>query len=707
MTDIEEIVKPFWFKDVSESNIQKCFNFLDQYYFNDKDIANIKTDFIKYQKENNFNGILKFGSLMTVYKMGRTKNYYLKQHEKLESVLKVQNVRENSGVMVFTIFTSAYPSYTKINPDGTKTIVKEFSSDSNNIGQFSCKYNCSFCPKDPDMPKSYIATEPGVARAVQNDFDAMKQLFDRGLQYIQQGHPIDKIEIILSGGTFDSYSYEYRTEFVRDIYWTFNIFMDWVFYEPDKSEQLTDYFEFKGKKLRQKKSLEEEIKINETASCRVIGLTPETRPDQINETSIKFLRRIGATRVQLGVQHLDDLILKYNNRGCYRKHTIRAIKMLKDNGIKVDCHLMLDMPYPPEYDRSQIPLIDAQMLNEFNTSPDFKVDQIKVYPCVVTPHTTIKSWYDEGIYKPYGETIKIEKEIWKKMSERDKLSHRLSNPLYKNILDFYSSIHPSIRVNRIIRDIPTSEICGGTTDSGMRSEIDRDLELLGLTSGDIRYREAGSYKHTNKNIKLFEPILKELVFDSSGGTEYFLSWESDETKPILYSFLRLRLSKNSGKIQNDKIIFPELVNCALIRELHTYGKVQPCKQNQKFYESKNGILSGLESFTQNSNTYSQHKGYGKKLLEKAEEIAIKNGYKKIAVIAGVGVREYYRKQGYTIDSKEGCYQIKILVDKSETIGNTINLSNRVGRSNLFFINLSILVVLFAGFVLITINYFIK
>ena len=331
--EIEDIIKPFWFKDISESNIQKCFNFLDQYYFNDKDIENIKSDFIKFQKENEFNGILKFGSLITVYKMGRIRNHYQKPKPELELILKVQNVRENSGVMVFTIFTSAYPSYTKINPDGTKTIIKEFETEKDNNGQFSCKYDCSFCPKDPDMPKSYIATEPGVARAIQNDFDPMKQIFDRGLQLLQQGHPIDKIEIIISGGTFCSYSYEYRTEFVRDIYWTFNIFMDWVFYEPDKSNQLTDYIEFKGKKLRQKKSLEEEIKINETASCRVIGLTPETRPDQINEISIKFLRRIGATRVQLGVQHLDDLVLKYNNRGCYRKHTIRAIKMLKDNGI--------------------------------------------------------------------------------------------------------------------------------------------------------------------------------------------------------------------------------------------------------------------------------------------------------------------------------------------------------------------------------------
>lgn len=150
-----------------------------------------------------------------------------------------------------------------------------------------------------------------------------------------------------------------------------------------------------------------------------------------------------------------------------------------------------------------------------------------------------------------------------------------------------------------------------------------------------------------------------MVFESSGGTEYFLSWETDDSNPVLYSFLRLRLSDNSGKTNTGKIIFPELVNCALIRELHTYGKVQPCKQNQSYYKNNN-IL-----FEDNKNKV-QHKGFGKKLLARAEEIALSKGYKKIAVIAGVGVREYYRTVGYTIDSKEGCYQIKMLKKSNTT-----------------------------------------
>lgn len=681
MTDIEDIVKPFWFKDISESNVQKCFDFITEYYLNKKDINNIKNDFNKYQREHNFNGILKFGSLITIYKIGRIRGIYPNPKPELEEKLKVQNVRENSGVMVFSIFTSAYPSWTKTNPDGTTEIINDYDkSKPENRGEFTCKYNCSFCPKDPGMPKSYIATEPGVARALQNDFDPVKQIFDRALQYVSQGHPIDKIEVILQGGTFNSYSPEYLTEFIRDIYWTFNVFMDWLFYDKFWANLLTDFIEIKGKKLRTKLSLEEEIKINETAPCRVIGLTPETRPDQINYSTIKFFRKIGATRLQLGVQHINDDILRYNNRGCYNKHTIRAIQMLKDNGFKISIHIMLDLPCPTKYIDKMIEL-DRNMLHEINTNPVYKVDQLKVYPCMVTQHTQIKKWYDEGLYKPYGETIKIDKQKWKNMTSDEKLNFRLSNPLYKTIFDFMKNVHPSVRVERIIRDIPTTEIFGGTTDSGMRSEIDQDMKLIGERSNDIRSREAFNHQNIDQLYKN-QMKMKEVIFESSQGKEYFLSWETDEPNSILYSFLRLRLSENSGKTQTGKIIFPELVNCALIRELHTYGKVQPTKENKIYYQNNNLL------FEDNNNNI-QHKGLAKKLLIRAEEIAISNGYKKIAVIAGVGVREYYRKCGYTIDSEEGCYQIKLLND----LNKLADLDNKTFSNDIVLTLMTMLIVL--------------
>ncbi len=637
MMNIEDINTPFWFDSIKENDLEKCFEFLDKYYKTDIDKSTIKNDFLVYSANNKFNAI-KFGYLVYIYQLGRQNNRYPTSDIQLEKYLFAMNVRENSGVMVFSIFTSAYPT-TDANRDTTDN-------------KFSCKYDCAYCPNEPGQPRSYLAGEPGVDRAIQNNYDVQKQIAARAIQYVQQGHPIDKCEIIIQGGTWDSYTYEYRIEFIRDVYYTFNVLMDIIFQKP----------------LRNKYKMEHEIKINEFAASRIIGLTPETRPDQINYASIKFLRQIGATRVQLGVQHLNDDILRYINRRCYRKDTIRAIKMLKDSGFKVDIHIMPDLPAPPGYE-GRMPDVDRLMFEELNTNSDFKVDQMKIYPCMVTAHTKIKEWYEQCIYKPYGEDIKMsptELIAWRKLPNEDKLKNRCKNPLYKNILDFYSSIHPSIRVNRIIRDIPTSIVCGGTKRSSMRSEIDRDMETLNILSSCIRYREAGNSRNTKRITSTTEiiskPILKELVFDASDGVEYFLSYESQDENPILYSFLRLRLSDNSGKISlkgSSKVIFPELVNCALIRELHTYGKVTPCKDNLKYYQNNNIFMH------QDDTNASQHKGFGKKLLERAEQIATAHGYTKIAVIAGVGVREYYRKNGYNDnDNYTGNYQIKYIKQKN-------------------------------------------
>jgi histone acetyltransferase (RNA polymerase elongator complex component) len=637
--NIEDIIKPFWFKGLSPELTAKCYEFLDEYYYNRIPMTNIVKKFEQYQRQHKFSSIIKFGYLIYFYKLYRQNGLYPQPNKALEKVLKVKNVRENSGVMVYSIFTSGYPSYTRVNPDGTSEIVNEFGEDHvGNPGKYSCKYNCFYCPDYPDMPRSYLPGEPSVDRAIQCNFEVFKMIIARATQYLQQGHSIDKAEVIVQGGTWDTYSYEYRTEFIRNIYYTFNVVMDYLL----------------GNKIREPLTLKEEINLNETSSCRVIGLTVETRPDQINYKSIQFLRDCGITRVQLGVQHLDDKILRYVNRRCYTKDTIRAIQMLKDAGKKVDIHLMLDLPSPSSEYEGRMPEIDSEMLHEFNTNPVFKADQIKLYPCVVTPYTKIKEWYEAGTYKPYGELKKMthdEKIAYRRLSKEEKLANRLANPLYKNIFDFYQAIHPSIRINRVFRDIPTNVICGGTTQTSMRQELDMDFEALGLLSTCIRYREAGNTRNKNRT-DIEGLVLKELKFEASGGTEYFLTWESVGDDPVLYSFLRLRFSANSGRTDTGKIIFPELIDCAMIRELHTYGKATPCKENQKHY-ANNNIM-----FAHDEEDIPQHKGLGKKLMARAEEIAKENGYKKIFVIAGVGVREYYRKLGYNHDSEIGSYQIK-------------------------------------------------
>ena len=640
--NIEEIIKPFYINELNEKTNEIIYSFLDKYYNKEKEYSNnIKTEFLEYQKTLHNKDLFKFGYLIYYYHLGRINNRYSISDKNLEKNLKINNVRENSGVIVSTIFTSAFPKYKKIynqSFDKKEIIVED--------KPFSCGNDCFYCPNVPGHPRSYYPGEPGVDRAIQNDYDAIKQSRARARQYIQQGHPIDKFEIIIKGGTWDYYSREYRDEFIRDIYYAHNTMIEYIF----------------GKEIRKEKSLEEEIKINETANCRIIGVTIETRPDHVNYVSLKLMRSYGITRVELGIQHLDDIILKYINRGCYKKHSIRAIKLLKDNCFKVDGHIMLDLPAPFGYENI-MPELDRIMLNQINTNPDFKMDQIKIYPCMTTPFTKIKEWYETGIYLPYGEDKKMneqEKLEYKRLTPEKRHEYRMKNLLYKNIYNFYENIHPSIRVNRIIRDLPGKVLVGGIKRLGLRAELEKDLEILQSRSGCIRYREAGNHRNKNR-LEDKEPILKVLNFESSVGEEYFLSYETEEKNPILFSFLRLRLSKNSGKTDYGKIVFPELIDTALIREVHTYGKVIPCKENTKLYENNNKIL-----FSHNADKIVQHKGYGKKLIKKAEEIAIKNGYTKIAVIAGVGVRNYYRKLGFTEDSDEGYYQIKKLSSNNKT-----------------------------------------
>jgi ELP3 family radical SAM enzyme/protein acetyltransferase len=249
--------------------------------------------------------------------------------------------------MVVTVVTSPWPKSAEVGygPDVEGDVQKSDAFEkpdetvqlSKKNKTFSCKYDCYYCPSEPGQPRSYIKKEPAVARANQHRFDAIGQFRDRGLTYLINGHPFDKVELIVLGGTWTSYPRDYQDDFITDLYYAAN-----TFYNKD--------FETNP---REKKSLEEEITLNETSFCRIIGLTLETRPDQITNEEIIRYRRFGCTRVQLGVQHTDKDILKYVNRGCYTEDAIRSIKLLKNSCYKVDIHLMPDLPSSsPEKDRS-------------------------------------------------------------------------------------------------------------------------------------------------------------------------------------------------------------------------------------------------------------------------------------------------------------------------------------------------------------------
>ncbi len=496
---------------------------------------------------------------------------YIYQKLKLDKpefykIIVKKSMRSESGVLVVTVVTSANPEYID-----KKTGIKKKQ-------RFSCEFNCFMCPSEPAHkdnnwiapPRSYLTQEPSILRANKCGFDCVKQFRTRINTYIHCGHSINKIEVICLGGTISSYPKEYVEEFCRDIFYASNTIYN------NREERY---------------SLEKEITINETARAGIIGLTLETRPDCIDLNEIKWFRKLGVTRIQIGVQHTSNEILKKINRG----HTIecakKAIKLLKDCGMKIDIHWMLMLP-------NATPEIDRAMLNKSLENPDLSVDQLKIYPCSIVPWTKIEKWYNEGIYIPYSD-----------------------KELFEIIAEFKQKVHPWIRLNRIIRDINTPYIIAGCKTSHMRQLLQVYFKKNNLSCKCIRCREIKGRTIDKNDIKL-----TTYKYPASDGIEYFISYTSKDEK-ILYGFLRLRIPSNSSEIIN------ELKGCALLRELHVYGKIQ---------------VVG----SKNNKEATQHFGFGKKLLKEAEYISRKHGFYKISCISGIGAREYYKKFGYKLNINE-------------------------------------------------------
>ena len=500
----------------------------------------------------------------------------------LEVFMRKRVSRSASGVVVITVFTG--PS------------------------KFSCPMDCHYCPQERDehgnmtQPRSYSSGEPGSARGAQNKFDPIKQTLDRVASLEMTGHiePTPespcKLEFIVSGGTFNFYPKDYLMEFMTSLYYACN-----CYYEFQQFYLTT----IAGNPIpvRAMKSIEEEQKLNETATHRVIGMTIETRPDWITKKGthwtngldleeIKLFRQYGVTRIQIGVQHTDDYILKKVNRKCTNEENKWGIYILKQNGFKVDIHIMLDLPYSS-------PDKDKIMLQEIIDDPNYHADQWKLYPTLVLNFTKMKEWYDAGTYKPYAE-----------------------NNNGKDLIDVLKyvkkQVYPWIRINRVFRDFPTKEIMGGSKMTHMRDAVLREMDKENIRCNCLRCREVKFQNYNPSDIKF-----KINKFEASKGTEYFLSYTSHD-EHILYGYLRLRINHtNYG-------VLPILHNTALIRELHVLGMQVSVNNNQ------NNINS------------TQHKNLGTKLMRQAEFISWYEGYNKISIISGVGVRNYYKKKGYNL-----------------------------------------------------------
>ena len=529
----------------------------------------------------------------------------IKRSSHFEINMAKKATRGHAGVNVVTIFTSG---------------AQMSDNNENSIKTGGCPKNCHYCPfeKDangiPTQPRSYLSTEPGNLRATENKHHPVGQMFARIYTLEQIGHispfyetSSSKIDAMISGGTFNFYPREYIIWFTTCMYYAANVY---------------PYYREHNKFPRDMLTLEEEQHINESVQIRIIGLTIETRPDYLDPHDyeskakqsdpnhiintfevLELFRELGVTRVQIGLQHTNDKVLKFVNRDCTNEQNKKAIFFLKQNGFKVDGHWMLDLPMPANLNP---PEEDMKMLDEALQNPDLELDQWKIYPTEVTPYTVISDWYHDGFYKPYAEINNGE--ILKDV-----------------IIHAKKQMKPWIRINRVIRDIPLISIEGGIMCPNMRNMIEDSMKKQNITCKCIRCREVKLQK-----IDYTTVVGKKRYYVGSQGDEYFLSFETPDER-ILVGYLRLRLNRTNN------MVIPYLQNTALIRELHVLGK----HTNVGDEEVKGA----------------QHRGYGRRLIHEAEQIAIEQGFERIAIIAGVGVREYYRKFGYEL---ENTYMVKNL-----------------------------------------------
>ncbi|MDO8499308.1 MAG: tRNA uridine(34) 5-carboxymethylaminomethyl modification radical SAM/GNAT enzyme Elp3 [bacterium] len=500
------------------------------------------------------------------------KNGSLKVSPMLERLLVKRAVRTLSGVSIVTSLAKPY----------------------------HCPGKCVYCPNEPDMPKSYLAEEPAAARAQSLRFSPFLQMRRRLETLTANGHPTDKIELIVKGGTWNAYPLAYQYWFIAESFRAAN---------GEKMAKPEDESVEKAKKelLRAEKK-------NETAKHRIIGVTLETRPDFITEKTVWEMRDQGCTRIELGAQSTDDKVMDLTKRGHRTARTKEATVLLKNYGFKVDYHLMPQLP-------GTTPKKDLKMLKEVFEDPDYRPDMIKIYPCSVIRDTELYEWFKAGKFKPY--------------SVRE---------LIETLVAFKPHVPHYCRISRLIRDIPGQYIKSGNRTTNLRQVIQQRMAEQGLKCKCLRCREIGhqiNIKIQNSKNRLRTGTRKikgqktKLFIDeyeASGGMEYFLSFE-DIDRQVVYAFCRLRINNPTNWGKNN---FYQ----AIIRELHTYGQM-------------------LELGTRNKKA-SQHQGLGKQMMLAAEDICRKNKVKKLAVISGVGVRDYYRHAGFRLENSYMVKKLKVV-----------------------------------------------
>lgn len=542
--------------------------------------------------------------------------------KKITQLLQVKPRRTASGVATITVMTKPW----------------------------KCTSNCLYCPNDLRMPKSYLSDEPVCQRAERNYFDPYLQVAARLRALTRMGHVTDKVELIVLGGTWSDYPKSYQIWFIKELFRALNevkmsdasslqklndesAHMRIATYQAcgltNTKEDARAFVAPLQEKVGQGElsynkawdllyaqsavwnavseqqsatfdELEREQITNETADHRVVGLVIETRPDTITIENLSLLRRLGCTKIQMGIQSVNQDILKQNKRAISLEKIKESFALLRIFGFKIHAHFMVNL-------FGSTPEKDKQDYLEFSTNKAYLPDEVKLYPCVLVEGTKLCDCFEQGTWIPYT---------------------------HEELLDVltFDTLHtpPFARISRMIRDISAHDIVAGNKKANLRQLVENNLAKQNAEVTEIRYREI-STASTNRE----ELSLESVEYETTMSTEYFLQWVTPEKK--IAGFLRLSLPdqefvRTCLEQTDNATSFPIKENEAMIREVHVYGTV-----------------AGLHKTGKGA----QHLGLGKQLIKTAARLAKDHGFAKLNVISSIGTREYYRKQGF---ADNGLYQ---------------------------------------------------
>lgn len=521
---------------------------------------------------------------------------------------------------------------------------------------WKCSSNCLYCPNDLRMPKSYLADEPACQRAERTFFDPYLQVAARLKALTEMGHITDKVELIVLGGTWSDYPESYQIWFIRELFRALNDGSQAIGNLPARKhayesagiscdpELLKAFVAEEQRRIDNRETtynqafdrlygenaawasasqwqkatweeLEAEQDANVDGQHRVVGLVIETRPERITPTHLAALRRMGCTKVQMGIQSLDEKVRTLNDRHTSTQQIQRAFELLRLFGFKTHVHAMVNLlGATPESDKTDY----LRLCND----AAFQPDEVKLYPCALVEGTGLCERFEDHTWQPYSEPSLVDVLV----------SDTCATPAFT-------------RISRMIRDISAPDIKAGNKKVNLRQLVEQRIDSEGLATAEIRHREVSL-----ANVAAEDLSLEVVEYETTATSERFLQWVTPQGK--IAGFLRLSLphanaiaqlneeyeaATSKTAEQRHTLPFPLQAGEAMIREVHVYGRVEKLQH------------AGINN--------AQHRGLGTQLVNRACELASRAGYQRINVISAVGTRGYYRKLGFY---DNGLYQQRML-----------------------------------------------